>query len=1691
MSTLTDELLKIIRDAALSWLTEEILSGVTNEISNLAVTSVKDKGKSENAISIYTSTLDSLNINMQKAQELADRYFILSDGVGTLGECLSLTRDEYLEFNSIANEIAAMFPTLIQGYTAEGTAILNLKSNTEALKDAYVAAQEEAHNLLIMNGKDILQDYDSQLHGKTDYSYPETPPLLEALGIRKVRKLNSDEPGPKDIVDVLTRLTGTYSQEEFDNTFKQIYSEYFRYSDNDKFEYVLKESGFQDLRFRFNEDDFSAAKKAAVSLINTYQKEIDQALTAPRTLANAYLSENETYKSIDSELKPYASILVNTMDSEIFESFQKNPEELEAYIEKIANQVKNNKSIASAFQNLFRLDLSELPVKASMQAVYDNILQIAEAMEEDPVSLMVRLGYDEFKIGGEADNLLFHVKELLQDEFDSQAASLSLNDLRLANEMEIEPGTLLTWDELLAKIEETRASLNTPFSYSSMTAAQSQVIDTFTNSISRLSSYLDQVEKGADSNTLNQLFQEFPELENQTSNLSEAIQKLIYEGLDKLYVSLGQPVPDNYKALFQDMADSAAHLSYSLSDAFDSLKKSSGVMDAFQREMLSGFTEGTLSSVGALSSSLNDMVALFYSDLISADDLYQALNSHYQNDVSNYKQALLTKNQFNESFYQSLGLTDAAVINSFKKNYGVDISNCKNYAQAKFKIEQELLTSVSDIWSKYYDVQTDTFTEQFNNMGLSLSHYDEDSEAYSLAYEKYKRVENTVNKYRNAMNALNDITFTGIDTNFDFQPSSGSSMSKFSEEIDFTQYKLEELDKEIEKLRSKADSIVETGLKNHIIDQILYAEQQKKDALLDTLELYQKKANALLESIPASYRDMAKNGSIAIETFVGASNEKVVSAIKEYRSMAGSVSDVTEKLSELGSAMQSLKLEKFNNLKSDYSNQFNILSSFVDQFREQIDLLESQGYTISEKLYGQMMEKTGWQIEMLKNEREALVRQMSDIIKSTPDLSKDNFYEMANAITSIDSQITGCISSLEEFNNAVRDIPWNNFDRVIKGLSSLDSELSGLENLLGSYDLTIDGEFSDYGLAQLGILTQQYELARYQTEQYTDAIETLDQEYQSGKWSALEYSEKLQELVSAQWNSVGAAASAKNAIIELAKSRVNAEISSIDKAIDAYEELINAQVKELKAEKELHDFRKSINDQQSTITSLEKQLAAITNDTSNAAAAKQAQLEEQLKLAREELDEMYYEQGIKEKEDALNEELLRYQKLQEEKKKELEESLEDENKLVTDYIDLANANASTIADILEELAKEHGIKLSDCIINPWKSGENAISDYAGSLKQASGSFRLGLDSIKGDILSLTESADLAAQSFIEMFNINTSAFLKDLQNIAGILDLISQAADHTVQNNGEWRFDKDKYNAAKGSYGSWWYEHDDGGYTKNGWEKIDGKWYHFDKDGWMQTGWYQDEKGDWYYLSDGSIGKEGQMLTDTTTPDGYYVDSSGKWSQSAGTTSNSQGSGSSSGQGSSSYGNISEVSGILRFGGADENGIKSLQYALKQLGYDLEPDGRFGAKTLAAVKSFQEKSNLSPDGIVGPETKKAFANAGFSAGGVVSQILNENQDDGIATVKRGETVLTQDFTQVLPTALGTMKSFIRYQENPFVPGQIQSISNDTYTIDNKVIVQGSVSTENMDKIISVMDKRVDAGFKKAYEKKYLKGRAFL
>ena len=111
------------------------------------------------------------------------------------------------------------------------------------------------------------------------------------------------------------------------------------------------------------------------------------------------------------------------------------------------------------------------------------------------------------------------------------------------------------------------------------------------------------------------------------------------------------------------------------------------------------------------------------------------------------------------------------------------------------------------------------------------------------------------------------------------------------------------------------------------------------------------------------------------------------------------------------------------------------------------------------------------------------------------------------------------------------------------------------------------------------------------------------------------------------------------------------------------------------------------------------------------------------------------------------------------------------------------------------------------------------------------------------------------------------------------------------QNGGNWSYYEENTAVTdwKKINGTWYYFDGNGVMTTN-WQKVSGAWYYMDNSGAMQIDWKKISNAWYYFNTDGVmqenrwvgdyyLGSSGAMLVNTTTPDGYHVDASGKWIQ--------------------------------------------------------------------------------------------------------------------------------------------------------------------------------------------------------------------
>lgn len=135
-------------------------------------------------------------------------------------------------------------------------------------------------------------------------------------------------------------------------------------------------------------------------------------------------------------------------------------------------------------------------------------------------------------------------------------------------------------------------------------------------------------------------------------------------------------------------------------------------------------------------------------------------------------------------------------------------------------------------------------------------------------YTKYDVNNSIVDSFGNAADSISD------------------AADKFEEVFDWFEVLLEEIENNISLMNAKLENAVGISAKKGIYSEIINTEQFKLQELYEGVKLYSDYANKLLAKVPDQYKEMAKNGAVAITNFLGEANQEVVDSINNYREWA-------------------------------------------------------------------------------------------------------------------------------------------------------------------------------------------------------------------------------------------------------------------------------------------------------------------------------------------------------------------------------------------------------------------------------------------------------------------------------------------------------------------------------------------------------------------------------------------------------------------------------------------------------------------------------------------------------------------------------------------------------------------------------------------------------------------------------------
>lgn len=334
--------------------------------------------------------------------------------------------------------------------------------------------------------------------------------------------------------------------------------------------------------------------------------------------------------------------------------------------------------------------------------------------------------------------------------------------------------------------------------------------------------------------------------------------------------------------------------------------------------------------------------------------------------------------------------------------------------------------------------------------------------------------------------------------------------------------------------------------------------------------------------------------------------------------------------------------------------------------------------------------------------------------------------------------------ALVKYGNAIRQIDWDVFDYMQNRIGNITSESEFLIKLLGNSELFKEnGQLNEKGQAQMGLYAMNYNVYMAQADKYAAEVKRINAEIARDPANKT-LIERRETLLNLQRQSIEAAEDEKKAVRDLVENGIKIELDALKELIDAYEDSIDSA-------KDLHDYQKRIDKQAGEVASIQKQLAAYANDTSEENRARLQKLRTDLSEAMEELNETQYDQFIKDQKKLLDDLYADYESL-------LNQRLDDTNALMGDMIDATNQSAALISDTIIEQATQVGYTLSDSMMTAWENSAtfDVVTRYGASFDSQLTTVNAMLSRIAASVADVVRYGDMISSSTISSTTSTTS-----------------------------------------------------------------------------------------------------------------------------------------------------------------------------------------------------------------------------------------------------------------------------------------------------------------------------------------------
>jgi hypothetical protein len=188
--------------------------------------------------------------------------------------------------------------------------------------------------------------------------------------------------------------------------------------------------------------------------------------------------------------------------------------------------------------------------------------------------------------------------------------------------------------------------------------------------------------------------------------------------------------------------------------------------------------------------------------------------------------------------------------------------------------------------------------------------------------------------------------------------------------------------------------------------------------------------------------------------------------------------------------------------------------------------------------------------------------------------------------------------------------------------------------------------------------------------------------------------------------------------IKMLKQEKQDEIDALEEQLDNYKKIIDAKKESLDLEKEAIDYQKKLADKNKVLSDIDNELLQIQFDNSEEGKKRRLELEAERAEAVEEINELQADRSYEIQKDALDREYETYKESMENRIAALQDYLEQEGTIRNEAIALLQARTDEFYRSLIEWNRIYGSGIDSDIIDKWAIADKAVQTFASNANSA-------------------------------------------------------------------------------------------------------------------------------------------------------------------------------------------------------------------------------------------------------------------------------------------------------------------------------------------------------------------------------------